>query len=77
MGSFFNIFAEEGEDESASGENFLEWYSHAIEYAAGLAALEDSDGEDEEEDEDNFGEVDLESEEEEEKPKKKKAKTAK
>lgn len=72
------MFGEEGDDTMGTGENFLEWFSHAIEYASGIAELEggDDDDDDEEDDEDNFGEEDLGSEEE-EKPKKKKAKTAK
>ena len=73
------MFGEEGDDTMGTGENFLEWFSHAIEYASGIAELEggdDDDDDDEEDDEDNFGEEDLGSEEE-EKPKKKKAKTTK
>ncbi|BGP13512.1 hypothetical protein JCM10213_000554 [Rhodosporidiobolus nylandii] len=82
-GSFFNWFAEEGEDEMSVGESLLEWWGHAAEYAAGLASMDDmgdSDVEgfgaefdfddDESEDDDPKKEIDL-SDEENKRPKKK------
>lgn len=74
-GTFFNIFAQTGEDDEGLGEFLLEWWAHALEYAAGLQPEEDSDEDYDEFDEDSEleGSVDLESEEE-EKPAKKKAK---
>jgi len=75
-GSFFNLFAQTGEDEEGLGEFLLEWWAHALEYAAGLQPEEDSDEDYDFDDEDSDleGSVDLESEEEQEKPAKKKAK---
>ncbi|GAA5907841.1 hypothetical protein JCM6882_004571 [Rhodosporidiobolus microsporus] len=45
-GSLFNWFGEEGEDKTSLGESLLEWYSHASEYAAGLASLDDASDDD-------------------------------
>ncbi|GAA6036458.1 hypothetical protein JCM8097_003517 [Rhodosporidiobolus ruineniae] len=70
-GSFFNWFAEEGEDAMSIAETLLEWWGHASEYAAGLASLDDVsddegslgdfdfDDEDESEDDDPKKEIDL------------------
>ncbi|BGP10414.1 Protein SET [Rhodotorula toruloides] len=80
-GSFFNWFKEEGEDITTMGESLLEWYGHATEYAAGLAAVDDDsddqgfdfdDDFDESEDEDPKKEIDLSDEEK--RPKKKQRK---
>ncbi|GAA6025454.1 hypothetical protein JCM10207_005731 [Rhodosporidiobolus poonsookiae] len=81
-GSFFNWFADEGEDVTSLGESLLEWWGHAAEYAAGLASLDDMsedgsdlggefdfDDEDESEDDDLKKEIDLSDEEK--RPKKK------
>ncbi|GAA5915422.1 hypothetical protein JCM5296_002631 [Sporobolomyces johnsonii] len=81
-GSFFNWFTEEGEDEMGLGELLLEWWGHAAEYAAGLAALGSDDDDDmgsfgsdddESEDDDPKKEIDL-SDDEKKRPKKKQRK---
>ncbi|GAA6054475.1 hypothetical protein JCM3770_001007 [Rhodotorula araucariae] len=83
-GSFFNWFAEVGEDRTSLGESLLEWWGHATEYAAGLASLDDDESgvefdfdsefdDDESEDEDPKKEIDLDDEEK-KRPKKKQRK---
>ncbi|GAA5934015.1 hypothetical protein JCM3775_002849 [Rhodotorula graminis] len=84
-GSFFNWFGEVGEDRTSLGENLLEWWAHATEYAAGLTAHDDDDEsgaefgfdsefDDESEDEDPKKEIDLDDEEEKKRPAKKQRK---
>lgn len=76
VGSFFNWFAEGGVDGYGLGENFLEWWTHATEYAAGLVELENDDDDDDEDalDDEEAADIDIESEDE--KPKKKRSKKA-
>lgn len=31
LGSFFNLFEQEGEDENDFGSNLCEWFAHALE----------------------------------------------